>query len=163
MTREPLVLFVCSGNTCRSVLAEHLFRIRLRAEGVGGRVASAGLWAVDGAPASQAVQAILADRGADVSAHRSRPLTEDNVDEADVIVVMTESQRRALLARFPEAAGKVSLLKEYDPVSKGGDLRDPFGDGRKVYETIRDEIERALPGLIAAAGQWQRAKGKERA
>jgi len=161
MKRPPFILFICSGNTCRSVMAEHLLRKRLGEAGLSGRIESAGLWAVEGEPASANVRAVLDRVGVGGFRHRSRRVTSGQVDEADLIVVMTEAHRQHLLARFPHAEGKVRLLKEYDSRSGGGDLVDPLGGDFESYEAMRNEIEGALPELIIAVHELIRGREKE--
>jgi len=161
MKRLPFILFVCSGNTCRSVMAEHLLRKRLGEIGLSARLESAGLWAVEGEPASEYVQTLLNRLGVEGVCHRSRRVTTGQVDEADLIVVMTESHRQQLLARFPRAEGKVRLLKEYDRASDGGDLSDPLGGDAGSYEAIRNAIEHALPELVIAVHELSQGEKKE--
>ncbi len=162
MNRRSLILFVCSGNTCRSVMAEHLLRKHLEAVGLPVQVESAGLWAAEGEPASAHVRVLLRRDGLDVTGHRSRLLTEGQVDEAGLIVVMTEAHRRSLLDRFPQAEGKIRLLKEYDGYRGWGDLDDPLGGDWESYERIRTEIERALPELVMAAHELFQAQERGR-
>jgi len=144
--RERTLVFVCTGNVCRSPMAEYMLRRELGEDG-GWRVKSAGVAAVHGLPASpEAVQA-LAEDGIDLSPHRSRPLDGDLVDEAAVVVVMTAAHRDQLVRLFPDAAGKVFLLKAFGHAA--GDLRDPMGLPVERYRDVRGEIAEALPELAA--------------
>jgi protein-tyrosine phosphatase len=147
------VLFVCSGNTCRSPMAEHLMRA-LWAEALGiaperllefgGEVASAGTTAQPRMPASEEGVELLAKRGIDLSRHRARRLDADMVRAADHVFAMTDDHARAAAALVPAAAGRIELL---DPA--GRDIADPIGGSLDVYQACIATIERAIRQRIA--------------
>lgn len=142
-----LVILVCTGNICRSPMAEYLMRHRL-GENTTWTVASAGVFAMDGAPASiEAVQA-LADLGIDGGGHRSQMLTGDLIQSATLLAVMTENHKRQILSHFPEAAGKVFRITEFGLGGSEEDIADPIGQSLSVYRHTRDQIDSALPDLI---------------
>ncbi|QDT17381.1 low molecular weight protein arginine phosphatase [Alienimonas californiensis] len=142
------IVFVCTGNTCRSPLAEALLRFRLK-EAVGPevRVVSAGLSAAYGAAASPESVDLARQAGADLSAHRSQPLTEELLDAADRVLCMTAGHRAAILRHRPDARNRVTLL---DPA--GGDIPDPIGGEMADYEACRNAIDRGLDLLMAELG-----------
>jgi len=142
-----LVVFVCTGNICRSPMAEYLLRHRL-SENTTWAVASAGVFAMDGAPASLEAVHALADLGVDGSGHRSHMLTLDLIESATLLAVMTDSHKQQILSHFPEAAGKVFRLTEFGVGGAGEDIADPIGQSVNVYRQTRDQIDRALPDLI---------------
>jgi protein-tyrosine phosphatase len=132
-------------------MAEYLLRHRL---GPGRRwvVTSAGVAAARGMPASDAAVRVLDELGIDLRGHRSRPLTRDLLDRAEVVVVMTASHRDQVHAMAPESAGKVHLLRAFHP-TEDGDVLDPIGLSEDAYRRIRDEVTEALPGLLAYLGE----------
>ena len=137
------VVLVCTGNTCRSPLAELIVRRRLDALGESAEVGSAGLGAVDGAPASSHAQFVAQDRGADLSRHQSRRLTRMVIDDADLVVTMTAKQKGLLLERHSGALTEVVTLGELageDSV----DVADPYGGSLEQYEATYEEIERLV-------------------
>ena len=156
MTAE-VVLFVCTGNTCRSPMAEVLFRKRLTDRlqcseadllDRGYAVLSAGLAAVPGMPASPEAVELFQGDGSPLEDHESQYATEELLSRADWIFVMTKSHRQAILERIPEIAERVRLLS-----AEGRDVSDPIGGSSEDYRRCRDEIAqhvaRQLEQIIA--------------
>ena len=134
MTR---VLFVCTGNTCRSPMAAAAFRHLGAARGVEVAAESAGLAAGNGEPMSPQAEFALRLRGVRTDgSHRSQPLTKELVDAADVVAVMTQGHLKAAQGRYPAAAGKMRLLMSFSAESAGKaapDVADPFGGDSETY------------------------------
>lgn len=146
MTKERELLFVCTGNVCRSPMAEYMMRKKL-GRASAWKVSSAGLSTAPQMPASRNAVAVLDELGMDLTTHRSRQLDRDLVDAANVIVVMTASHRDQIQTLFRHASEKVFLLRSFDPAADSVDLEDPIGSDVGTYRQIRDTIESALPGL----------------
>lgn len=122
-------------------MAEGLLRSKLAQDGLAGQfaVASAGVWTTDDRPATgHAVQA-MAERGIDISAHRSRNVTEEIMEEAALVLAMTCNHVEALRLAFPPHAGKVHLLSEMS--GRSGDVDDPIGGTLADYEATAKNLE----------------------
>src|SRR5436190_16875559 len=151
------ILFVCTGNICRSPMAEGIFRRAVEGRGTY-RVISAGLGAMEGQPPSPyAIQAVR-ELGIDISGQRSRMLTADLVQEADYIFGMTHSHIDTVMLLYPQAAEKTFLLREFDETLDifEKDISDPIGGSYEVYLNCRDQIEQGLPSLLRFIEQGQR-------
>src|ERR1700726_5012460 len=141
------ILFVCTGNVCRSPMAEGLFR-QMVANRPDIRVRSAGVSAFPGQPPSPHAVEVLAELRVDISKLRSLPLSEEMVRGASCIIAMTRSHMESIHYLFPEAAEKTFLLREFEDYAPSLDVSDPIGMGREAYEVTRDIIRRALPGIL---------------
>ncbi|MBL9117941.1 MAG: low molecular weight protein arginine phosphatase [Verrucomicrobiaceae bacterium] len=151
------VLFVCTGNVCRSPMAEALFRelVKDRQDYVVG---SAGVAAMPGQAASQHTVDILADKGISIRDFRSRPVSDRLIREATHIFAMAGHHLELLAMDFPEAADKAYLVSEFcaDDGLRGEDVHDPIGMGRGAYDHTRKSLEIMLPSVFAFIEQtWK--------
>lgn len=136
-------LFVCTGNTCRSPMAEHLLARMARESGLPWTAASAGLGAFAGAPLSEGAARALAERGLTNLRHVARPVDARAVGEADVVYGLAREHVESLQNRFPQAAGKIKLLRQ-DAGLKPADVKDPIGQDHRAYAETAAAIEEAL-------------------
>lgn len=146
------IVIVCTGNTCRSPMAEAILR-KLVAEKLGCApadveahgliIASAGVSASAGGPAAAEAIEIMKERGIDITGHASQPLTEKLVRQADILLTLTGAHRQAIVRRWPEASSRTWTLR-----LDHGDVDDPIGGPPEVYRICAAEIEAALKQRI---------------
>jgi len=146
------ILFVCTGNTCRSPMAVGLCRKYLAEKfgcdvdclgQMGYKITSAGVMAISGAPASREAVTACTENGIDITRHRSKPLSDELIAESDYIFVMSQSHRRQIVGSRPEAALKCRLLAE------DADVPDPIGQSVEVYKRSFELIQTSLKKRIS--------------
>jgi protein-tyrosine-phosphatase/tRNA A37 threonylcarbamoyladenosine synthetase subunit TsaC/SUA5/YrdC len=149
-TAQFVVLLVCTGNTCRSPMAEVMMREKFKQRFASHShavdpvfVASAGISAFPGGPASPEAQTVMSARGLDLSEHQSRAVSEHSLTHADLILTMTHAHREAILDRMPHLRSKIH------PLSRGRtDVSDPFGGSEATYQACADQISNLLDHWI---------------
>ena len=152
------VIFVCTGNICRSPGAEGLLKHRWKLAGKGDlEVTSMGIGGIEGEPASEYSRQLCRENGIDIESHRSRGMRIEELKEADIVFVMEMAQLRHLRLLFPAFRDKIFMLGVW-PGKKTWrtTIKDPIGRPLKVYQsvykTIDSHIDRIMPPLLALAG-----------
>ena len=155
-SRPYHVLVVCTGNTCRSPMAEGILKALFEEKGIAGEVRSAGTYALSGGPAQPYAIETAAAASLDITDHVARQLDEELVRWADTVLCMTRSHARSV--REIDSTAEVRLVADWAPegVAHGGEIRDPMGWDEEVYRAVFDELRACLEGFAAdhAARPW---------
>lgn len=146
------VLFVCTGNTCRSPMAEAV----LNHVGENFEAKSAGIFAGFGQEANPKAVEVLKDKGINFTEHKSQPVSDELMEWADVVLTMTAHHKLNLEMDFPEYVDKIFTLKEYTLTDEDEDLNpdisDPIGLSKETYLSTLEEIEKHVKRLVEQEG-----------
>lgn len=143
------ILFVCTGNTCRSVMAQGLFRKMLSEEGIKDvKVSSAGTAALSSYGIFGILEKVLKEEDIEISHHKPIQVTPQIVKDADLILVMERRHKQAILEMVPEAENRVFLLKEFAGEKDNLDIPDPIGHPEEVYRSRLEEIKGYLKKIL---------------
>lgn len=151
ITQVQRVLFICTGNICRSPFAKGLFERLVNEKGLAGiQAESAGLLALPGNDATAMAQRVAAEHQVDLSSHRAKPVSTELLNWCDLALAMDKSHEQDLLSSFPEPTGKVRLLRYFARHgSRHRGISDPYGLQYEAYRFCFLDIHEAVSGLLA--------------
>jgi tRNA threonylcarbamoyl adenosine modification protein (Sua5/YciO/YrdC/YwlC family) len=148
---SPTVLFVCTGNTCRSPMAAGFCQMGVAEtprEGLPFRVISAGTNAMEGARADRLAIEAMREVGVDISRHRTRTLTPNLLEMADWIFTMTRAHRETIVSLMPTCSDRIQLLSV-----RNEDIPDPVSNSLEMYRLVRDKIATCLRDVVRSVGR----------
>ena len=140
------VLFVCTGNTCRSPIAEQIFNDK--AKDLSALALSAGLYAKAGSPINPQAAVALTNLGYSPKEHSSNLVSIEVANDADVILVFTQDQKTAMVERYPDVVGKLFTISEYANGEQGQDVLDPYGKSDEVYKETAETIDSLVEVIV---------------
>ena len=144
------IMFVCTGNICRSAMAQWLMKKKLEdANREDIQVFSCGIFAYDKDMASQEAIEVMQEYGVDLKQHEATNIQKSKIQQMDYVFCMTNSQKYTVLNQYPELAGRVYTLKEFaTPDAQDLEIKDPWGYTIAVYRVCAAEIDSCLDKVI---------------
>lgn len=140
------LLFVCTGNTCRSCMAEAIAKSEAEKLNLDIEISSAGVHAFKGDSASKNAVIVMQEMGIDLSCHIARPVTDEIIEDNDLILTMTKSHKDMLISIFPSSKGKVFTIMEYAGLD--GDVVDPFGGDVEIYRNCAKQLKYLIDRIL---------------
>ena len=141
------IMFICTGNICRSAMAEGMMKKIAKDRGKDIDVCSAGIYAETGDYATYNAIEAARDYDVNIALHRATNVRDSDIKEMDLILCATKSHKQTILYLYPELQGKVYTIKEYARIDREGintDISDPWGYNLDVYNRCASEIYECL-------------------
>ncbi|MBO5179542.1 MAG: low molecular weight protein arginine phosphatase [Clostridia bacterium] len=145
------IMFVCTGNTCRSAMADGLAKKVVKERKLDIEIYSAGIFAAKGEHASYNSVAIMKEYDVDIVTHTATPIEESNVEEMDLVLCATQKHKMQVISKYPELTGRVYTIKEYagyDKEDTNIDIQDPWGYDLNMYRTCAAEISYCVDKIV---------------
>lgn len=143
------IMFVCTGNICRSAMAEKMLSKRAKEEKIDIEVYSCGTYAENGDyPTWEAIET-MKEYNIDITSHRATNISKSNIENMDVILCATKNHKNIVLQLYPQLEGKVYTMKEYVGKTENGlDISDPWGYSIEIYRKCASEIEEIIEKIL---------------
>lgn len=145
------IMFICTGNICRSAMAEGMMKKLIKENNIDAEVYSCGIYAETGDYATYNAIEAVKEYGVDISSHRATSISDSKIEEMDLILCATQSHKQSVLSLNSELQSKVFTMKEYAKLNKNGqdmDIKDPWGYNEFVYRKCASEIEECLEKIV---------------
>lgn len=145
------VMFVCTGNICRSAMADGMLRKKALERKLDIEVYSCGIYAEDGDYATYNAIYVAKNYDVDISNHRATNIRNSKIEEMDIILCATKSHKEAVMYMYPNLKGKIYTMKEYARIDNNGqdmDIKDPWGYDIDIYNNCINEIEKCLEKIL---------------
>ena len=143
------IMFICTGNICRSAMAEYMLKKKVQEENLPIKVYSCGTYAENGdRPTEEAIET-MKEYGIDITSHRAINIYNSDIEDMDIILCATANHKRVVLDLYPNLLGKVFTMKEYvGDTEYGIDISDPWGYGLFVYRKCATELNNVIEKIV---------------
>ncbi len=143
------IMFICTGNICRSAMGEGYLKKIARENNIDVYVCSSGIYAEDGAQASYLAKEVMKEYNVNLSEHRATNTRNSNIEEMDIILCATTSHKQLLVQMYPEQKEKIYTIKEYayGTNTENKDISDPWGYDITVYRHCASELTMAIDNI----------------
>lgn len=141
------IMFICTGNTCRSAMAEAILRKKVQERNIDVEVCSAGIYAENGDEPTDVAIEVMENKGIDMKGHKATNIKNSKIVEMDLILCATNSQKLQVMTLYPELKEKIYTIKEY-AYGENGDIQDPWGNSLRVYGNCAKELEESIDKII---------------
>lgn len=147
------IMFICTGNICRSAMAEKLLIRKVEDKKITDKIQtfSSGIYAYENDKSTyEAIKIMKDEYDIDLSNHRATPVRDSNIEEMDLILCMTQNHKNSLNLIYPNLQNKIFLIKEY--IGLNGDIADPYGGTLDTYSKCAKELESCIEMLLEKEG-----------